>query len=291
MDYSELPYEPDDQTIDSALQTISYQKESQAKDIIQKIGNAPNVEIANKIEEALKHIQEAGKNQLVHHVVLRKFVLQFLANLLKFQENRKPHLEADIHKLIFPMNSNSEIANYDNHNLWILDERLNFTELVMSDQPIDKVGGNIPDLIIAHKLFDTKMAYRGGNDISNPITIFEFKKPLRDDFANESSKEDPILQIIRYRNKMKDGNGVTPEGRPIIVDDNTPFYGFVICDFNEKVRKWLERDKNFIEMPDKQGYYYYYSNIRLYIEVMSWDKVVKDAEMRNKIFFKKLGLE
>jgi hypothetical protein len=28
----------------------------------------------------------------------------------------------------------------------------------------------------------------------------------------------------------------------------------------------------------------------LYIEVLSWDKILKDATMRNKIFFYKLGI-
>jgi hypothetical protein len=30
--------------------------------------------------------------------------------------------------------------------------------------------------------------------------------------------------------------------------------------------------------------------MNLYIEVLSWDKIRKDAEMRNKIFFHKLGI-
>jgi hypothetical protein len=31
-------------------------------------------------------------------------------------------------------------------------------------------------------------------------------------------------------------------------------------------------------------------NVNLYVEVVSWDKVVKDAKMRNQIFFQKLGI-
>jgi hypothetical protein len=39
-------------------------------------------------------------------------------------------------------------------------------------------------------------------EASNPITIFEFKKPQRDDFVNPSSKEYPIQQITAVRGKM-----------------------------------------------------------------------------------------
>jgi len=32
-------------------------------------------------------------------------------------------------------------------------------------------------------------------------------------------------------------------------------------------------------------------NINLYIEVLSWDKIIKDATMRNKMFFTKLEID
>lgn len=44
-------------------------------------------------------------------------------------------------------------------------------------------------------------------------------------------------------------------------------------------------------MPDGLGWFTWFPNNRLYMEVLSWDKVLKDAEMRNKVFFNKLGLE
>lgn len=140
-------------------------------------------------------------------------------------------------------------------------------------------------------VFDKRVAFRGENEASNPITIFEFKKPERDDFVNPSSKEDPVQQIIRYANQIRDGKFKTPKGREILVNENTPFYGYVVCDLTQKVKTWLEREKNFTPMPDGLGWFTWFPNNRLYMEVLSWDKVLKDAEMRNKIFFNKLGLE
>ena len=132
--------------------------------------------------------------------------------------------------------------------------------------------------------------FRGDNEPSNPVTIFEFKKPQRDDFANPSSKEDPIEQIKRYVNQIRDGKCLLPNGRTINVSDNTPFYGYVVCDLTPKVKEWLYRVKDFTEMPDALGWFEWYGNIRLYIEVLSWDKILLDATMRNKIFFQKLGI-
>ena len=43
-------------------------------------------------------------------------------------------------------------------------------------------------------------------------------------------------------------------------------------------------------MPDKQGSFSWNGNVNLYIEVLSWEKVLKDAQMRNKVFVHKLGI-
>ena len=92
-------------------------------------------------------------------------------------------------------------------------------------------------------------------------------------------------------NQIRDGNFKTPKGREILVNENTPFYGYVVCELTQKVKTWLDREKNFTPMPDGLGWFTWYPNNRLYMEVLSWDKILKDAEMRNKVFFNKLGLE
>jgi hypothetical protein len=57
-----------------------------------------------------------------------------------------------------------------------------------------------------------------------------------------------------------------------------------------KVKLWLENDKDFTEMPDGLGWFNWFRNIRLYMEVLSFEKVLADAYMRNKVFFHKLGI-
>lgn len=168
----------------------------------------------------------------------------------------------------------------------MIDERLNFTSYVSSDLPLNGNDSDRPDLLVYNK----RILFRGDNEPSNPVTIFEFKKPQRDDFVNPSSKEDPIAQIVRYVNGVCNGKYKTPEGRKILVAENTPYYGFVVCDLTPKVETWLRTEKDFKPMPDGLGWFRWFDNINLYIEVISWDKVLKDAKMRNKIFFHKLGI-
>ena len=76
----------------------------------------------------------------------------------------------------------------------------------------------------------------------------------------------------------------------MLVAENTPFYGYVVCDLTTKVEAWLEREKDFKPMPDRLVWFQWMGNINLYVEVISWDKVLKDAKMRNQIFFQKLGI-
>ena len=239
-----------------------------------------------KANELVKSVHEAGRSDLTHYVALRKIVLELLRKLLEIKDNGKYNKEKDVHDIIFPQKSDSESTDYIGHNLWILDEKLNFTEYISSDKKMDKEKQDRPDLLI----FNKRIAYRSGNEASNPITIFEFKQPQRDDFVNPSTEEDPIEQVIRYVEAIRDGDYKTPEGRDIYVNENTPFYGYLICDLTAKVEEWLYKQKDFTPMPDDLGYFKWFANNRLYMEVLAWDKILKDSEQRNKIFFKKLGL-
>ena len=71
-----------------------------------------------------------------------------------------------------------------------------------------------------------------------------------------------------------DGKFKTPEGMKILVAPNTPFYGSVVCDLTAKVERWLDRER-ISSMPDKHGRFSWKGNVNLYIEVLSWEKVLK----------------
>ena len=42
--------------------------------------------------------------------------------------------------------------------------------------------------------------------------------------------------------------------------------------------------------PDNQGYYGFHRNYGIYWEVMDYNKLLRDAQRRNRIFFEKLNL-
>jgi hypothetical protein len=45
------------------------------------------------------------------------------------------------------------------------------------------------------------------------------------------------------------------------------------------------------ESPDRAGYFGYNQNYSAYVEVISFNKLVSDAEKRNRVFFEKLNVK
>ena len=287
LDISEIPYNPTAEQIDSRLYHHEYREEVRVKGEVRKLleSDEPN-ELREKAAEIVKRITGSSKNELAHYVALRRSVLDIFKKSLASNPDGSYSSEDVVHDIIFPRKNDSESIPFDDHNLWIVDERLNFTEYLSSDLPMNGPKTDRPDLLA----YDNRIGFRGDNEATNPVIIFEFKKPQRDDFTNPSSKEDPVQQIIRYVSQIKAGKYKTRQGREILVSDNTPFFGYVVCDLGPKVREWAETEKDFKPMPDRMGYYHWHQNLNLYLEILGWDKLLKDAEMRNKIFFHKLGI-
>lgn len=286
-DFSALPMNPTPRDIELTLQRAKFEKEATTRDRVSAILRAEEgAALDDQVAAVVASISETSKSELIHYVSLRRCVLDLFARALEVGEDGKYRSEGDVHDIIIQRRTDSEELDFDSHNLWMLDERLNFASYVISDKPTEASSLDRTDVTI----FNRPVVFRGENDASNPVTIFEFKKPQRDDFVNASSKEDPIEQIVRYVNLIRDGTVRSKAGRNINVGETTPFYGYVVCDLTPKVQKWLEFTKNFTPMADRQGWYDWRKNINLYIEVISWDKLLKDAQMRNAIFFEKLKI-
>ena len=137
-------------------------------------------------------------------------------------------------------------------------------------------------------IFNEKNSFRGGeNEYSNPLTIFEFKRPKRKEYAD---KDDPIVQIGEYLDKIREGKYEMPDGlEPIKVNEYTLVYGYIICDITDKIKMFAKRH-SLIESPDREGFYGFHSGYKMYVEIVSFKKLVQSATLRNKIFFKKLQI-
>ena len=287
VDLSSIAYKPSKEEIELKLQEEKYRQEIKITKKIGRLLQEGNIDdLKDNVSELVRQISENSKNDLIHYIALRRKVLELFSKKLELDPDDRYSSEGAVHDIIFPRHKDTDSISFKDHNLWIIDERLNFTNYVSSDKPLGDGNTDRPDLLA----YDRRVLFRGDNEPSNPVTIFEFKRPQRDDFVNPSSTEDPIQQIVRYVNQVREGKFRTPKGRNILVSENTPFYGYVVCDLTPKVKTWLELEKDHKPMPDRLGWFKWHDNINLYLEVISWDKVLRDAKMRNQIFFHKLGI-
>jgi len=136
-------------------------------------------------------------------------------------------------------------------------------------------------------IFDKAFALSEARDVPfSSITIIEFKKPQRDDY---SEKENPFTQVAKYIAEIREGKATTVAGRPMPIPPNLPFYCYVICDITPSLKEWA-RLFELQDTPDSLGFFGYKRFYNAYFEVISYSKLVADAEKRNKIFFQKLGL-
>ena len=116
--------------------------------------------------------------------------------------------------------------------------------------------------------------------------IVEFKRPMRNDFDEE---ENPFVQVLEYITDLRSKKAKTPKGRIIVINDQTPFYCYIVCDSCSTLEKQA-RVSNLLQTPDGGGFFGFNPNYNAYIEVISYDKMVSDAKKRNAVLFDKLGL-
>lgn len=258
-------------------------KRNKAKDIIN------TEEYKKRYTDYIEKENDLGKSALAEYISHRKVVIDLLEDALNMSTEGKYSLEEYIHKLIFPMRSVSEEVSYEDHNLWLIDEKLAYHFYLASDKAmknIDVVNVDSlkrPDLLIMDKPI---LITDDNNKPYNSLTIIEFKRAMRDGYKDDNN---PIQQVYNYVRDIRKGSEKDRRGRPLAVNSNTAFYLYIIADLTEDLRDYAE-NYNLHETVDGMGYFGYndQKNINAYIEVISYDKLLEDAKKKNKVLFEKL---
>ncbi|OKO85377.1 hypothetical protein AC630_06010 [Bradyrhizobium sp. AS23.2] len=182
------------------------------------------------------------------------------------------------------------VVGYEDHNLWIVDDRLAFFSYFNSDKkmkaqianpanPLDR-----PDISV----FDVSLGFQN-TDLSQPITIIEFKRPKRDDYTLEKN---PITQVRRYVEDMrKSGEAIKYDGTPLRqIADTTPFVCHIIADVTATLRTVMKALGPFHQKVGSGTWYRWDDAFNIFIEISSFKDVLDSAKTRNKAFFEKIGL-
>lgn len=211
----------------------------------------------------------------------RKRIISILEKKLEANRDGKVPNEDIVHDMVFPRKAMSHEINFEDHNMWLIDEVLAFHSFAVSDRPlsetVDSATDDRSDIVVYSEVGEDKTA--------RAVSVVEFKKPQRKTFD-----EDPTLQMYRYVRQIRDGKRVTlPNGRELHVSADTRFYCYAICDLKPRVREYCENN-NYALLGNELGYYAYNRNLNAHTEVLDFDKIVVDAKRRHRAFFDKLGL-
>jgi hypothetical protein len=289
-----LPDLPEER-LEIELHKLRYQYSTELKEATQNFINSAVSkadDVPSYFEEyktLLSKISEVSADQLAEYVLYRKAIISLLEKSVELSESGKYPLEEVVHKIIFPMITTSNEIDYEQQNLWLIDERLTYHHFLASDKPLNTVevlnteSGLEPDLIV----FNNALAYAEAPVPFSSVVIVEFKRPMRTNYLGE---ENPFEQVIRYITKIRESNALDRKGRPIIVNDNTPFYAYIICDPTEKLKYLAQNSFDYTPTPDGLGYFNFNKNLKAYIEVITYTKLVQDARKRNRVLFEKLNL-
>jgi hypothetical protein len=277
-----------DEEIGKTLFTLLYRHEKKVRAQIKELDSAEpdNDGKRGSIEQLIQKVSDDAKRRLAEYTIKRHQIIQLARSMLRyFDEDRRKYVwEKALHDLICPMGRMLEARNYDDHNLWLIDDLLSYYSFFASDKALSALGvvgeRDEPDL-----LFFNPFGFRR-EGTSDPVVIVEFKRP-----GDETLSSDPVDQVLGYIEKLQQKTVCGADGEVVSdIRKETPFECIIICDLTAGARRKFERSVAQHPTPDGMGYYGFSQNHNASIRVLSYAKLFRDAEMRNHSFFKHLGL-
>lgn len=281
--------------IDMALRRIQFDEELKTRVEVAKILDIENVDAEKKIDwrartkDIFEKLNDSGKSNLAQYIVQRRYILDILKKTLEIDDNKFAKEEA-VHELIFPMKSTSDAVSYENQNLWIIDERLSYHYYLASDKPLSTIpdeeleSHKEPDIIVFNR--PIALNDRQEHESVESIVVIEFKRPGHSPVKGE---KDPVRQVIEYIDIIRTGKVKSRTGRDIKATENTYYFGYIICEIDEALRKALLSTPMELT-PDGRGYFGYFAKSKTYLEIISYDKMLDDAFKRNRILFDKVHM-
>jgi Histidine kinase-, DNA gyrase B-, and HSP90-like ATPase/Type I restriction enzyme R protein N terminus (HSDR_N) len=265
-----------------------------SRDIIRDVSDAVKASDEASIDTEAKKIVERilaqERSSLLEYVAKRKLIIDLLYARLGYEDldERKRFTEEAIHSIICPLRVTANDIKIDDHNLWLIDEKLAYYEFWASDKQIqdfvqDSESRKRPDIILFQ---GPTLFQRLGGD--QPVVIIEFKRPARKEYSDD---ENPVAQLYDYIRDLRARKVVNKDGVLITaISEETPFFCYIIADITPKLEHWLDNQQIKNRIPGGRGYFGYHSGFRSYIEIVNIESVVRDARLRHEAFFKRLGI-
>lgn len=280
----------DDEQIAQNLFVLLYREERELQKRIEGFDQLASLgpEVREEAEAVLNEISNQEKHRLAELVVKRHQVLKVANLLLKYENDEKQayRYERVIHELICPMGEMYGSGDYISHNLWLIDDSLATYQFFASDKPIRTIAPGAKSAKEPDLVFLNPLGFRR-EGTTDPVVIVEFKRP-----GDDRPSQDAINQVLQYIDDLRGSKVRDVDGAVVSeIGHDTPFECIIVCDLTGPARRQFERSIAQNAAPDGEGYYGWSSPHKARIRVISYKKMLRDAELRSKTFFDQLKLE
>jgi len=288
--YDQIPTGLDDGHLDLELyrhqQRWEHDIAKKGWDVRKRVKNSATTDpgFDDLFDEYCRSVTELSRASLAEHVAKRRAVIDLLEEALALDDDGKYSKESRVHSIICPMQATSDDIPFDDMNLWLIDDRLAYHRFLASDKRIDSIpiiesdSSKRMDLAV----FDAALSYTADPDNVSAITIVELKRPQRDDLDEDGSN--PLQQVFEYVEAIRAGKVKKSNGRGFGNVQNTAFYCYVIADMTDSLKR-TARFAALYPTDDQEGFFGYNQGVGAYVEVISYDKLLKNAKQRNKALF------
>ncbi|WP_421990528.1 hypothetical protein [Roseococcus sp.] len=270
-----------------------YRRNGQVAGLQKQLARQGEVNIREISDRYNRMVTLDQKGMLAEYVVRRKAVLDLLEKLREYadEDTLRDHREDALHRLVCPMRTDNSHLAYEDHNLWLLDDRLAFFAYFNSDKELrsftDSQSAERPDIAF---FYDTVSSWMGEGEASNTVVLVEFKRPGRD---NYNGNDNPIRQLTDYVERLRDSSNLrNHKGRmkPIRLKD-AAFHCYVVADLTDTLLKEM-RPFSMRQTPDGLGRFGYIGEAgkEFFVEIVPYEKLWQDARQRSAVFFDKLGI-
>lgn len=294
----EIKLDDTKEEIEKKLTLIHHQNHDTVAQVAESVLQRINIEDPNSLNfktdlKKFQQVIQVHQADLGQYVLYRAWILEVLLKLCSRRSDNKYELEKGLHSLLFPMQIDQwkgASPTESKHNLWLLDERFAMFDYITSDTKLSK--SQVLSGISEEERPDLCCYFFGENKRQSPITnivLIELKRPGKDKpYSDEDG--DPVQQLRDYIDILRSQEFKDKQGRPVSVVSQTKIFCYVICDTENKYVKKLAKHHRMKESFDESGWYDYFVEQEAYIEIISLNKLLTHARVRNKAFFEKLGL-
>lgn len=294
-----IPPNLSEDKLEEHLYKISFNARKNVENNIDKFIKTKQVseDAINQIIDDIKAKTAYDVDSLADYMMRRKAIINLFDKFLDADENGEYKLEEDVHNLIFPLGLTSSDLEYENHNLWILDERFITYKFIASDKSITSFSQiksrKETDLILIDnpQMFDNPISFgdKASGEVSSMV-IFEFKRP--GDVAHQKNKSDfrwefselvePYFEEFIYQPIKKNY-----KGNQVTIKETTPKFGFIILDMIPEPLVRYNRNKGWKATPFGT-FFKIEPELHLHLEVMTFRQLLDASKQRHNPFFDKL---